>query len=147
MTTKKLREENDRLREEVEELKSQLHKIKEDLTSTTTAVLKSNTTGEAKQVMNTAKQTISEEQTDTVTFMSKQYDDLEAFHKKATKDIQQITKKLDFISERCDEIMKSLDAAEQYSYQYNIKIMGVPQFNEKESAETTANLCVKLFME
>ena len=57
MTTKKLREEN-------EELKSQLHKIKEDLTSTTTAVLKSKTTGEAKQVMNTAKQTISEEQTD-----------------------------------------------------------------------------------
>ena len=77
--------------------------------------------------------------------MSKQYDDLEAFRKKARKDIQQIAKKLDFISERCDETMKSLEAVEQYSYQYNIKIMGVPQFNEKESAETTANLCVKLF--
>ena len=36
----------------------------------------------------------------------------------------------------CDEIMKSLDTAEQYSYQYNIKITGVPQFNEKESVET-----------
>ncbi|CAB4005565.1 Hypothetical predicted protein, partial [Paramuricea clavata] len=48
-------------------------------------------------------------------------------------------------SKKCDEITEAIELAEQYSYQYNIKIMGVPQLNEKESAETTANLCIKLF--
>ena len=111
----------------------------------TTAVLKSKTTSETKQVKNTRNKTSSEERNDAVAFMSKQYDDLEVFRKKATKDIQQIKKKVDSISKRCDEIMKPLEAIEQYSYQYNIKIMGVPQLNEKESAEVTANLCIKLF--
>ena len=32
-----------------------------------------------------------------------------------------------------------------YSYQYNLKIVGVPLVNKNESAEDTANLCLKLF--
>jgi hypothetical protein len=43
----------------------------------------------------------SEEQAEAVVFMSKKYDDLEVFRK---QDIQQITKKFDFISKKCDEI-------------------------------------------
>ena len=77
--------------------------------------------------------------------MSKQYDDLEVFRKQATQDIQQITKKMDSNSKKCDEITEAIEATEQYSYQYNIKIMGVPLLNKKESAETTTNLCIKLF--
>ena len=52
---------------------------------------------------------------------------------------------MDSISKKFDEITKAIEVAEQYSYQYNIKIMGVPQLNEKELAETTENLCMKLF--
>ena len=117
MATKKLREENDHLRAEIEELKNQIHKVNEDLMTKTTAVLKSKTTGEVKREKNTTDKTSSEERNEAVAFMSKQYDDLE--------DIQQITKKVDSISKRCDEITESLEAIEQYSYQYNIKIMGV----------------------
>ena len=32
-----------------------------------------------------------------------------------------------------------------YSYQYNLKIVGVPQINENESAQDTANLYLKQF--
>jgi len=32
-----------------------------------------------------------------------------------------------------------------YSYQYNLKIVGVPLISERESAQDTAELCVKLF--
>ena len=32
-----------------------------------------------------------------------------------------------------------------YSYQYNMKIVGVPLISESESAQDTAELCVKLF--
>ena len=32
-----------------------------------------------------------------------------------------------------------------YSYQYNLKIVGVPEVKEHESSQDTANLCLKLF--
>ena len=32
-----------------------------------------------------------------------------------------------------------------YSYQYNIKIFGLPTFAERENSESTAKLCIQLF--
>ncbi|CAB4031644.1 Hypothetical predicted protein, partial [Paramuricea clavata] len=49
------------------------------------------------------------------------------------------------ISERCDLIAKTVEESEAYSYQFNVKIVGVPEIAEKESAQQTANLCIKLF--
>ena len=48
---------------------------------------------------------------------------------------------------KVNEIAKQIDAIEEYSYNYNIKIVGVPQITDQESAETTASLCLKLFIE
>ena len=42
-------------------------------------------------------------------------------------------------------IDKAIDELLFYSIQYNLKIIGVPQINEKETSEETAELCVKLF--
>ena len=44
-----------------------------------------------------------------------------------------------------DRIQKSLDAFELYSYQFNIKIVGMPMVAECEHPEQTANLCLQLF--
>ena len=38
-----------------------------------------------------------------------------------------------------------MEALQQYSYQYNLKIVGHPQVNEFESSEDTAKLCLHLF--
>ena len=38
-----------------------------------------------------------------------------------------------------------MEALQQYSYQYNIKIVGFSQANESESSEDTAKLCLQLF--
>ena len=45
----------------------------------------------------------------------------------------------------CEHIEKSMDAYEAYSYQYNIKIIGMPPIAERENADQTANLCLQLF--
>jgi hypothetical protein len=34
---------------------------------------------------------------------------------------------------------------EEYSYQFNVKIVDMPLKAEKENPETTANLCLQLF--
>ena len=68
-------------------------------------------------------------------------------HNKTLQDLQQVKSRLLKISERCEEIAKFVDNAEDYSYQYNVKIVGLPETMPNESATTTTNLCLKLFSE
>ena len=68
-------------------------------------------------------------------------------HNKTLQDLQQVKSRLLKISERCEEIAKFVDNAEDYSYQYNVKIMGLPETMPYESATTTTNFCLKLFSE
>ena len=44
-----------------------------------------------------------------------------------------------------DEIGKAIDSMYEYSYQYNVKIAGMPELSEQESYSQTSGLCVKLF--
>ena len=52
---------------------------------------------------------------------------------------------MDLSEKNFDRIVKAIDGILHYSYQHNLKIVGVPQINENESAEGTAKLCLKLF--
>ena len=88
---------------------------------------------------------LSPDKTKTVEFVSDQYDDLIAFKVSASKELEETMARLDKISETCDHIQKSLDAFELYSYQFNIKIVGMPMVAEREHPEQTANLCLQLF--
>ena len=58
--------------------------------------------------------------------MSSKYDELYSFKKEANKQIQDLTAKVNKISEKCERIAKFIEESEAYSYQYNIKIVGVP---------------------
>ena len=80
-------------------------------------------------------------------FVSDQHDDLIAFKVSASKEFEEIRARLDNdkISETCNHIQKSLDTFELYSYQFNIKIVGMPMVAEREHPEQTANLCLQLF--
>ena len=67
------------------------------------------------------------------------------FKNNAIKEINDIKKQVTTISKKCEVIATSIHQIEDYSYQYNIKIVGMPQHDENESAEHTAELCLKLF--
>ena len=80
-------------------------------------------------------------------FVLDQYDDLIAFKVSASKGLEGIRARLDNdkIPETYDHIQKPLDTFELYSYQFNIKIVGMPMVAEREHPEQTANLCLELF--
>jgi hypothetical protein len=42
-------------------------------------------------------------------------------------------------------VESAIDAIEQYSYKYNVKIIGAPQTSTNESSEVTAMLCLEIF--
>ena len=91
--------------------------------------------------------TLSPGRKNSVEFIAGQYDGLNSFRKQAMNEISIIKKAIDFISERCEELCKSIESMESYSYQYNVKIIGLPLVNEgeHEDSETTSELCLKLF--
>ncbi|CAB4006593.1 uncharacterized oxidoreductase -like isoform X1, partial [Paramuricea clavata] len=43
------------------------------------------------------------------------------------------------------EAIESTNSIEQYSYNYNVKIFGIPQTRENETSADTADICIQLF--
>ena len=52
--------------------------------------------------------------------------------------------RLDLSASNIDEISKAVVEMLHYSYQYNLKIVGVPQVKEDELSQDTPKLCLKL---
>ena len=128
------------LRKENEELTMELKQAKESLKQLSEDVSRNNQSREQDGACSVMRETEK-----SVEFLSDQYDQLNAFRNKAEKKLKEISEWLDNITYRCQAISDAIDDIVDYSYQYNMKIVGVPEASEKESTETTANLCLKLF--
>ena len=79
-----------------------------------------------------------------IEFLSAGYDSLSAFRKEAKEQLQGLTTKLNCLVEQVGEIAEAIDAIDRYSYQNDVKVVGIPEVNSRESALETSTLCVKL---
>ena len=43
-----------------------------------------------------------------------------------------------------DEVGNAIDEIQRYSHQYNVKIVGLPEIDSRESASATTSLCISL---
>ena len=132
--TDKLRKENQSLRNEIADLKAKLQKISENLAKT-----------EEQHGRRPDEREMSPGRVRSVEFVSQQYDVLSKFKVEAERQIKELAVKVNEISNLCDRITKSIEASEAYSYQFNLKIVGLPTVAERESPQQTANICLKLF--
>ena len=80
----------------------------------------------------------------TVEYISDQYDELVSFKNNTLKVLKDMKSQLGNKESKCDKISEAVDQMEEYSYQFNIKIVGMPQHNVSESAEVTSK-CLDLF--
>ena len=55
-----------------------------------------------------------------------------------------MSRKLDLLAKDVNRIDKAIDDILSCSYQYNLKIIRVPQIKGNESAYETTNLCLKM---
>ena len=62
-----------------------------------------------------------------------------------SKELDNLSRKLEAISTRVDSLDAAIDDLLKYSFQYNVKINGFPEKDEHEFCETTTQLCLKLF--
>ena len=76
--------------------------------------------------------------------LSDEYDDLTAANFDVLVQLKQITRRLHDLSIQVERVSNAIDEVEDYSYQYNVKIIGLPK-SASESALETSTLCAKLF--
>ena len=66
-----------------------------------------------------------------VQFLSDNYDVLVQSKTSLEEDLGRFSLRLDLLEKKFDRIDKAIDDIFYYSYQYNLKIVGVPQINDK----------------
>ena len=72
-------------------------------------------------------------------------DELLAWKKEIQTAMSNFNGKLDLLTKKVDTMTKEIDKVMAYSYQYNIKIVGVPQIDRTESADDTTKMCIQMF--
>ena len=120
----KLRKENEKLRTDLQATKEEVEKLSKLVTY--------------KSQDGASLCRLSPGQSKSVDFISSQYDGI-------MEQLQSIKAKLNGLDHRCNELRLAIDEMQAYSYQYNIKIFGLPTFAERENSESTAKLCIQLF--
>ena len=60
--------------------------------------------------------------------------------------LKALSRGLNELSVEATRVGNAIDEVEEYSYQFNVKIIGLPEKRSETAAETSA-LCVKLFQE
>lgn len=55
--------------------------------------------------------------------------------------MRRLNSRLVELTAKVDMIGKAVDDFQEYSYQYNLKIVGIPELNSKESASESSLLC------
>ena len=133
MGDKTLKKENQKLRNEVQTLMAELQSLKSEFEKIQDGSRSRSPTIDLTQVES------------SVQFTSDKYDDLLKFVKDAQGQLKSLSSKIAVISQRSDEIAAAIDEMLQYSYQYNVKILGMPMASERETPSETASLCLKLF--
>ena len=63
-------------------------------------------------------------------YLSDEYDDLSASNSGVLVQLKQISHCLNVLSAQVERVGNAINAAEEYSYQFNIKIIGLPELGQ-----------------
>ena len=127
-TVQSLKLENDKLKDKIQEICAELCSLRDEVKAERNGGHASSSEG-------------TDEGNTTATPNSIQED----FKKYVNDRMSLIEKSLERLSSQADKISSSLDQALEYSYSYNIKLVGVPEVKQRESAGDTLELCMRIF--
>lgn len=137
-TVKSLRKSNNDLKRQLDAAKRDLQKLENRFQAHEAARCEQDQHGGASCSLNV-------EAEKSLDFLGKEYDDLSNSDADTKRELCRIGAKLDEIDVRLGEMGGILDEMQEYSYSFNIKLLGVPQLGTDENAVQTSDLCVKIF--
>ena len=133
---KRLRQENLRLKDQIQALSKEVEQMK--------LLLQQSSIQLAGEPPTNANATPSREGEKSLNFLSDKHDELILFKTNAMAEPERLGKKIEAVNEKVKSISEAIESMENYSYQYNIKVVGFPELYEHESANDTANLCLEI---
>ena len=85
------------------------------------------------------------EQMKSLEYLTKEYDDLAIFRKQFGDKLNAIEKTLNGLLTEVNELLSVIDQLQEYSYSYNVELVGVPELKQRDSAHETSQLFLKFF--
>ena len=73
------------------------------------------------------------------------HDDLNQFKTEVSAELHIFKSDLNFMADEVESIAVAIEETQQYSYEYNVKITGIPDNNLEETAPETTAMCLNLF--
>ena len=137
-TIASLKQQNQSLEQQVDALCKEVKSLKESFAATE-AVNENKITA----VTNAS----NDETARSLQYLSDEYDDLSASNSSVSVQLKQISHRLNVLSAQVERVANAINDGEEYNYQFNVKIIGLPELNSSETAPETIPLCVKLFQE
>ena len=130
-----LKKENDKLKDEIAALKKNFGDLQQ--------LVERHDESSASNGGHTCS--LSAETSTSLEFYGKSYDDLKESQAVAVERLNELWSRLDALATRVEEMSNTLEQFQRYSYQYNVKIVGLPETNAQESASETSAMCLNLF--
>ena len=136
-TVQSLKKENDSLKAQLDALTNDFKSLQRNLEQ------QQSTTGGRNGDVNSRQE--HAETMKSLEFLSGEYDDLHHFRNTAKQELSKLSTRLSELADRLDTIGATIDELQRHSYQFNVKILGVPEASPRETALDTSHMCVKLF--
>ena len=129
VTVASLKQQNQSLKEQVDALCKEVKSLKETFAATDGAVNDSkNTTDTSASNVETAR---------SLQYLSDEYDDLTASNSSVLVQLKQKSLRLNVLSAQVERVGSAINEAEEYSYQFNVKKVGLPELRPNETAPET----------
>ena len=126
-TVQSIKAENDKLKGKIQEIYAELQLLQDEV-KTKRDGSHDSFRGE---VANPSSQSLSESH--------------DEFCKYSEEKMGAIESSLNTLSSSVENISTSIDQLQDYSYSYNVKLIGVPERKPRESAAETSQLCLQIF--
>ena len=134
---KNLQKENLKLKGEISAVNSELQKLK-------SIIQRQRLQADIEQVGDAATSYGNSIQK-SIDFLCEDHHITKNFRQNISKELDKVSRKLEAIFTKVDSLDAPIDDLLKYSFQYNVKFIGLPEQDEHESAESTTQLCLKLF--
>ena len=139
-----LKQQNQDLKDKVVTLSKEITQLKEKVRVDSAITFGAEAAATSGNSNNNASndETVSR----SLQYLSDEYDDLSASNSGVVDQLKALSRRLNKPSAEVTRVDNAIDEVEEYSYQFNAKIIGLPEKSSETTAETSA-LCVKFFQE
>ena len=137
-SVKSLEKSNGELKNQLEEAKKELKKLEQRVTDQKCIVRNVNSESSASAIL-------SREYKASLEFIGQEFDGTNLQLERIGESLTNIEERLANFEERLLNLESTFDDLQNYSFSFNVKVLGLPDLTDSESAADTRTLCVRLF--